>query len=131
MFDLSSQVWYPLQSFDLGMHFNPSAQANWSEGQERATPSWMLMMLVVRSNCKGAKCAIFYKALKQSYVPWRESLELREKKTGQCLLSELQAQKYKYNLNKTDFAGQYWMRWGRVCATVLLEGITDQVSCCT
>ena len=72
-----------MQRFDLGMHFDPSAQANWSEGQERAsevtssgwtTPSWMLMMLVVISNCK---FAIAYKALEQSYDSCRrERLKL-------------------------------------------------------
>ena len=97
MFDLSSQVLYPLQSFDLGMHFDLSAQANWSAGQEResevfkellsvvtswswATPSWMLRMLVVKRNCNGAKFAIFVKnhkkvALDKSYkLGRRESL---------------------------------------------------------
>ena len=68
MCDKSLQVLNPLQIFDLGMHFDPSAQANWSEGQERGrevtvtswswtTPGWMLRMLMVKSIFK---CAIVY-----------------------------------------------------------------------
>ena len=53
------------------MHFDPSAQANWSEEQEResevdvasfswTTPTWMLRILMVNRNFKLVQGAIVY-----------------------------------------------------------------------
>ena len=69
--EASSQSFSQSSRYDLGMHFDPSAQANWSKEQDResefavaslsfTTLGWMLRIQIVRRNCKGVKCIIFY-----------------------------------------------------------------------
>ena len=69
------------------MHFDPSAQANWSEEQEResevdvasfswTTPTWMLRILMMERSFKGAKGTIVYNH-KQKLSIEREGKDLK------------------------------------------------------
>ena len=69
LFFLSRRFFNPLHRWDLEMHFDPSAQANWSEEQDRSVeelkeplnwtkPKFMPTKPVISTKCKGVRYAM-------------------------------------------------------------------------